>query len=130
HLFTVQGGHRLLAELLGEEAVAALDREQVVPGQLRTLEALEDSSGSATGDGGPAAPSYACAVLTALWLVAVEVSPQQVDAALPRTGTDGLQQLGLAEVGPAAAAQSRDPVVAPCADLRPYQIEGHSSGTL
>ena len=110
-----------VAQLLGEEAVAALDREQVVPGQLRILEALTEPVGDATE--GP----RACAVLTALWLLAVEVSPEQVDAALPQTGVLGLQRLGLAEVRPAAQGYNRTPVVVPCADLRPYQIAGHRS---
>lgn len=113
-----------VAELLGEEAVAALDREQVVPGQLRILDVLAEPV-----DDVPVG-SRACAVLTALWLVAVEVSPQQVDAALVRTGIHGLQQLGLAEVRPAVEEQSATSVVVPCADLRPYQIAGHSSGVL
>ncbi|WP_258934411.1 hypothetical protein [Nesterenkonia pannonica] len=74
-----------VAELLGEDAVQALDREQVVPGQLRILELLEA--------GAPAG-----AVLTALWLVSIEVTPEQVDGALPQVRTDGLVRLGLAEI--------------------------------
>ena len=110
-----------VAELLGTEAVAALDREQVVPGQLQILQALHPSHHES-------AASSSSAVLTALWLVAVEVTPEQVDAALPRTGVDGLQQLGLAEVRPAEEGEAGVPVVVPRVDLRPYRIEGHSGG--
>ncbi|WP_300342417.1 methyltransferase [Nesterenkonia sp.] len=92
--------HHGVAQVLGPEAVSALDREQVVPGQLRILES----------------PEQACAVLTALWLVSLEVTAEQVDAALPRTGAAGLQQLGL-------ITRRSDSEVAPLVDLRPYQVE-------
>ncbi|GFZ87056.1 methyltransferase [Nesterenkonia alkaliphila] len=112
-----------VAELLGAEAVAALDREQVVPGQLRVQSELSQQMPSAEADstGGPAAEaetlsqSQRCAVLTALWLVAVPVTYHQVQKALPRTGVEGLRQLGLAVLGPEA--------VWPACDLRPYLVE-------
>ena len=116
--FTNEG----VADLLGEDAVAAMSREQVVPGQLRVLEALADPAGE------PTDPRWACAVLTGLWLTAVEVTAEQVDAALPRIGVQGLQQLGLAAVRPADDSAERATVVVLRADLRPYQIEGFSDG--
>lgn len=126
-----------VAQLLGAEAVAALDREQVVPGQLRILQALTpavddpaaddpDTDAAALDAAGPAAGPQACAVLIGLWLVSVEVTADQVENALPRTRVQGLQQLGLAEVRPAVGQPSAAGVVVPCADLRPYQVAGHS----
>ncbi|WP_147104030.1 DUF7059 domain-containing protein [Nesterenkonia populi] len=124
-----------VAQLLGTEAVGALDREQVVPGQLRILELLEDPSPQHGRN------DAACAALTALWLVSVEVTAEQIDAALPRTRTQGLVRLGLAEItgpgpedtaitpqegphaAPSEAARERRRV-RPSADLRPYQVQG------
>lgn len=100
-----------VAGILGTEAVAALGREQVVPGQLRVLELLDPTSGTQISQ-----RQFNCAVLTALWLVALPVTVEQVEAALPRTGVDGLQRLQLIE--PAA-----DSAVQPSCDLRPYAAE-------
>ena len=141
-----------VAELLGAEAVAALDREQVVPGQLRILDVLAaaDRATATAPLGSPAPPpqmprhiasarsntglkadttwqipsSKRCAVLTALWLVSLEVTVEQANIALPRIGVDGLQRLRLVEVR-AGAGRGPD-VVVPYADLRPYQIESAS----
>lgn len=141
-----------VAELLGAEAVAALDREQVVPGQLRILEVLAaaDRDTATAPLGSPAPPpqmprhiasarsntglksgydvadpqQQRCAVLTALWLVSLEVTVEQANIALPRIGVDGLQRLRLVEVR-AGAGRGPD-VVVPYADLRPYQIESAS----
>lgn len=142
-----------VAALLGDEAVAALDREQVVPGQLQVLEMLAGCELP-----GSAGPQWRCAVLTALWLVAVPVSADQVDAALPRTGVAGLERLHLAEsstfgvrgassyrneacdkaipgnlrpseVGADTRVQNPDTPsvrVVPLADLRPYLVETSS----
>ncbi|WP_150461519.1 DUF7059 domain-containing protein [Nesterenkonia ebinurensis] len=119
-----------VAELLGLEAVAALDREQIVPGQLRVQKLLESipsdvdrlsraetGAGAESPEANVSHPSWyrPCAVLTALWLVAVEVSYEQVTAALPRTGVEGLRQLGLAQPGHTG--------VWPACDLRPYLAE-------
>lgn len=112
-----------VAELLGAEAVAALDREQVVPGQLRVQSELPQQMQTSTADNPGRtelgvevlSPRQRCAVLTALWLVGVEVSYQQLAGALPRTGVEGLQQLGLVVLGRQA--------VWPTCDLRPYQVE-------
>lgn len=105
-----------VAALLGEDAVAALQREQVVPGQLRVTELLAQAE---TGDGPVTADGTAlmkpCAVLTGLWLLDVDVTVAQVDAALPRLGVEGLCALGLAH---------RDQQwCRPSVDLRPYGAE-------
>lgn len=101
-----------LVELLGPEAVGALHREQVVLGQLRVADLLHsDSTHSARRT-----PQWKRAVLTALWLVSVRVTEDQVDAALPRSGVQGLQGLRLAHVDPSGA-------VVPRSELQPYQVE-------
>lgn len=96
-----------VAELLGEDAVAALGREQIAPGQLqvgRLLAAQRPDPG---------------AVLAALWLLDVEVPAVVVDSALPGVGAAGLVRLGLAH---------RDgPLCRPSVDLRPFQVAGGSS---
>ncbi|GAA1816832.1 DUF7059 domain-containing protein [Nesterenkonia flava] len=99
-----------VAQLLGEEAVSALDREQVVPGQLRVTEALAEHR--------PGTAEHACAVLAAFWLLAVEVTAAQLDAALPRLGVHGLKRLRLVQVG-----DEDEALAAPTCDLRPYQVQ-------
>lgn len=146
-----------VARLLGPGAVAALDREQIVPGQLRILDlfaqaagmprpAPEDQAGSRPDTAGipegvqgvPLSPRAGrgitahmptelvapgridpCAVLTGLWLLAVDVTAEQVDAALPRTGVAGLERLGLVRTEQSGSARFCRPAV----DLRPYQVQ-------
>ncbi|MGQ7788020.1 DUF7059 domain-containing protein [Nesterenkonia sp. K-15-9-6] len=93
-----------VSELLGPEAVAALDREQIAPGQLVVSRLLQQERPDP------------CAVFTALWLLDMEVDADVVSAALPRLGAEGLQTLGLAH---------RDGgTCRPSVDLRPYQVQG------
>ena len=134
-----------VAQLLGADAVAALDREQIVPGQLRILELFAQAAGTqrprpadqagdrpATGSA-PLSPRAGraitaradaeqvdpCAVLTGLWLLALDVTAEQLDASLPQVRTEGLEQLNLvrSEVTPEGA------FVRPQVDLRPYEAE-------
>lgn len=124
-----------VAELFGPETVAALEREQVVPGQLRVQETLDHFQSPHSKASGPEATSGAhaverqwkCAVLSGLWLLAVDVTAEQVDAVLPRTGASGLQELGLLHVEETAQGG----FCRPTADLRPYQVDGasHSPST-
>lgn len=102
-----------IAGLLGVDAVAALDREQVVPGQLRILELLPDTASEKADP---------CAVLTGLWLLAVDITAEQLDEALPRVGVRGLEALGLIRTERTPAGV----VVRPETDLRPYQVEQQS----
>ncbi|WP_237089963.1 DUF7059 domain-containing protein [Nesterenkonia sp. PF2B19] len=93
-----------VSELLGPEAVAALDREQIAPGQLVVSRLLQQERPDP------------CAVFTALWLLDMEVDADVVSAALPRLGAEGLETLGLAH---------RDGgTCRPSVDLRPYQVQG------
>ncbi|TLP71831.1 DUF7059 domain-containing protein [Nesterenkonia sphaerica] len=104
--------HDGLVELLGPDVVAALHREQVVPGQLRVTELL-------SGETSRAAQLSAAgkrAVLTALWLVSTAVTAEQLDRALPRTGAHGLQQLRLIQLDAAGMAVPRS-------ELQPYQVQ-------
>ncbi|MER2134509.1 MAG: methyltransferase [Arthrobacter sp.] len=100
--YTVDG----VAAFLGEEASAALSREQLVPAMLAC---------QAAADGGVPAP---VAAAVALWLVGSSVPVQQVQDAFPRTGAEGLTELGLAEKDPEAPDLLRASV-----DLRPYEFD-------
>ena len=106
--YTVDG----VAAFLGEEASAALSRDQLVPAMLAC---------QAAADGGTPAP---VAAAVALWLVGSSVPVQQVRAAFPRTGADGLAELGLAEEDPEAPELVRASV-----DLRPYEFEAGDGAT-
>lgn len=134
-----------VAELLGADAVAALEREQIVPGQLRILEhfaaaagvnrptpadqnarrpvpdpklALAPRAGSTITAQMAAEHTDPCAVVTGLWLLAVDVTVAQINAALPRTGTSGLEALGLVRIEESDQGRYCRPAV----DLRPYQV--------
>jgi methylase of polypeptide subunit release factors len=105
--YTVDG----VAALLGEQASAALGRDQVVPALLAT-ERLTDSHDPAV---------RALAVVVRLWLLAVPQSVADVDSALPGIGTQGLVDLGLAFVDAG--------VVRVVVDLRPYGWDANADGT-
>lgn len=90
--------------LLGPVAATALHREQPVPAR-RLLDHLADER--------DASPHVA---LVRLFLLAMPVSRGEVDAALPRCRTEGLERLGLATAG----GSRRGDVVLPLRDLRPY----------
>lgn len=90
--------------LLGPVAAAALHREQPVPAR-RLVDHLADER--------DASPHVA---LVRLFLLAMPVSRGDVDAALPRCRTEGLERLGLASAG----GSRRGDVVLPLRDLRPY----------
>ncbi|MFC7850141.1 methyltransferase [Arthrobacter sp. NPDC057388] len=98
-----EAGYNLdgVAELLGESAYAALDRDQLIPALIAT-------EAAASGDPRTAA----LAAVVRFWLLAVPQEPEVLDAALPRTRAEGLAALGLAKI---TATQ-----VTAEADLRPY----------
>ncbi len=118
-----------VAALLGADVVHALDRDQIAPGQLRIAELV-----GRAGDG----VQDRLAVLVSFWLLDVPVSRAQLDAALPRTGAAGLQELGLLQ--PVASRHSGEPklpsgellpsaaVWGPAVELRPYQSERSTTG--
>ncbi len=104
--YTVDG----VADFLGASAAAALGRDQLVPAILRCREEAEKEN--------PAPVS----VLIRLWLAGEELDTAPVDAALPRTGTRGLLELGLVETAP-------DGGIRAAVDLRPYEIDDDANGT-
>ena len=104
--YTVDG----VAAFLGEEASAALGRDQVVPALLACR--------AATAAAGPAP----LAAAVQLWLIGDSVEPARLDTAFPRTGAAGLRSLGLAETDPEAPGLVRAAV-----DLRPYAFDAARS---
>lgn len=92
-----------VAELIGERAVSALDREQLVPARLAARAAGDDP----------------VALLTRLFALGETLSVAQVDRALPTLGTEGAQASGLV----ARAGNSDDDPVRALIDLRPYETE-------
>jgi methylase of polypeptide subunit release factors len=103
--YTLEG----VAELLGESAYAALNRDQPIPALIAT-EAL------AAGEPRTAA----LAAVVRFWLLAVPQEAEVLDGALPRTRAEGLAALGLAKImGTEVAAE---------ADLRPYGWDAGRDG--
>lgn len=98
--YTVDG----VAELLGPSAYSALGRDQIIPALIVTKAAEKGEPRSA-----------ALAAVVRFWLLAVPQESAALDAALPRTRTDGLVALGL--------AQASEDGIAAAADLRPYGWE-------
>lgn len=98
-------------DFLGPLAAAALHREQAVPAVRVARAALAGGSAGAASSG-----MEPRAVLTALFLLGLEVTRADLDAALPRVGTDGAARLGLV----AAAGNGPDDGVRAVLDLRPY----------
>jgi len=105
-----------VAELLGPSAYAALDRDQLIPALIVTERAAHGEARAA-----------ALAAVVRFWLLAVPQDPAALDAALPRTRTEGLVALGLAEAPHAGetmetgeSAEAGEAKVRPAADLRPY----------
>jgi methylase of polypeptide subunit release factors len=90
-----------VADMLGEPAYAALNRDQLIPALIATEPAAA---------GEPRTTALAAAVR--FWLLAVPQEAAVLDGALPRTRAEGLVALGLAKItGTGVAAE---------ADLRPY----------
>ncbi len=99
--YTVDG----VTDFLGEQAAAALHREETLPARRRIAR-----------EPGPVA------TVVALFTLGDPVEASAVEAAFPRTGVAGLGRLGLLRA-PWSGGSSR--VAATC-DLRPYGDEGHS----
>ncbi|MFQ4150125.1 methyltransferase [Arthrobacter sp. LAPM80] len=91
--YTVDG----VAELLGDDANQALGRDQTVPATLELRNNAEP-----------------LAVVVRLWLLAQNVSPEELGKALPGVGVDALAALGLVE---SAHDQA---MIRAAVDLRPY----------
>ena len=106
-----------VAELLGESAYNALNRDQIIPALLATESAAQGLPAS----GGTTAAALAAVVR--LWLLAEPQTQATLDAALPGIRAAGLVELGLLEPEPGSAALDAGLMRAK-ADLRPYGWEG------
>ncbi|MBT2532347.1 methyltransferase [Arthrobacter sp. ISL-48] len=95
-----------VANLLGDSANRALDRDQLIPALLAT-----ENSTREAGTAGLAA-------VVRLWLLAVPQRRETLDAALPEIRAEGLLELGLIEPVPGSG------LLAAKADLRPYGWAG------
>jgi methylase of polypeptide subunit release factors len=103
--YTLEG----VAELLGESAYAALNRDQLIPALIATEAAAAGEPRTA-----------ALAAVVRFWLLAVPQEAEVLDGALPRTRAEGLAALGLAKItGTEVAAD---------ADLRPYGWDADGNG--
>ena len=100
-----------VAGFLGEEASAALQRDQLVPALL-----------ACRAEAGAAEPRRV-ALPVLLWLLGETVERAQLDTALPRTGTEGLLELGLIERGRIFGTFRA------AVDLRPYGADDGGTGT-
>ena len=94
-----------IAGLIGDRAVAALDREQLVPARLAARAAGEEP----------------VALLTRLFALGETLTAAQVSRALPTLGTEGAAASGLI----ATAGHDPDDHVRALVDLRPYETEQH-----
>ena len=100
-----------LAGLLGPAAGAALHRDHLLPAR-RALSGRDEPA----------------AVLVRLFVLGEAVPAVLIDAALPRTGADGLRELGLVagvDRRP-GTAPTRGGLLAAVLDLRPYGDERHT----
>ncbi|MDN3903573.1 methyltransferase [Arthrobacter sp. YD2] len=105
--YTVDG----VAGFLGDDASAALQRDQLVPALLACRAEAE------------AEQPRRLALPVLLWLLGETVERVQLDAALPRTGTEGLLELGLIERGRIFGTFRA------AVDLRPYAADDGGAGT-
>ena len=92
-----------VSELVGDRAVRALDREQLVPARLAARAAGDDP----------------LAVLTRLFALGDGVTRAQLATALPALGVDGAAASGLIAV----SGSSDDAPVQALIDLRPFDVD-------
>ncbi|MCC3290075.1 MULTISPECIES: methyltransferase [unclassified Arthrobacter] len=105
--YTVNG----VAGFLGEAASAALQRDQLVPALLACRAEAE------------AASPRRVAVPIQLWLLGETAERVELDSAFPRTGTEGLLELGLIERGRIFGTFRA------AVDLRPYGTDDGGTGS-
>jgi methylase of polypeptide subunit release factors len=101
-----------VANLLGESAYTALNRDQTIPALL-AAERAERRDDAAK----------ALAAVVRLWLLAEPQPEETLDAALPGIRAEGLLALGLVEPVPGSA------LLAAKADLRPYGWDVNEDGS-
>ncbi|WP_297084398.1 methyltransferase [uncultured Demequina sp.] len=98
-----------VGEVLGDRAMRALHREQVIPARVVARDVGADAGTPASAD--------RLATLSRLLMLGEELPRRQVDAALERVGTDGAVRAGLVEV----AGSGPDDGVRSIVDVRPYE---------
>ncbi|HKU02226.1 MAG TPA: methyltransferase, partial [Arthrobacter sp.] len=101
-----------VAQLLGPEASAALNRDQIIPAVLAVEQAVRADPGTAL-----------LAAVVRLWLLAEPQERETLDAALPGTGAGGLLELGLVQPVPGSGLLTAK------ADLRPYGWDKNEDGS-
>jgi hypothetical protein len=101
-----------VANLLGESAYTALNRDQTIPALLAAERAVRRDEGA-----------KALAAVVRLWLLAEPQPKETLDAALPGLRAEGLLALGLVEPVPGTA------LLAAKADLRPYGWDANEDGS-
>lgn len=101
-----------VAHLLGPEASAALNRDQIIPAVLAVEQAVRADPGTAL-----------LAAVVRLWLLAEPQERETLDAALPGTGAGGLLELGLVQPVPGSGLLTAK------ADLRPYGWDKNEDGS-
>ncbi|MFF2344957.1 methyltransferase [Pseudarthrobacter sp. NPDC058119] len=101
-----------VAQLLGPEAAAALNRDQIIPAVLAVEQAVRADPGTALLAG-----------VVRLWLLAEPQERETLDAALPGTGAGGLLELGLVQPVPGSGLLTAK------ADLRPYGWDKNQDGS-
>ena len=101
-----------VAQLLGPEASAALNRDQIIPAVLAVEQAVRADAGTVP-----------LAAVVRLWLLAEPQEKDMLDAALPGTGADGLLELGLVQPVPGSGLLTAK------ADLRPYGWDKNDDGS-
>lgn len=101
-----------VANLLGESAYTALNRDQTIPALLAAERAVRRDGGA-----------KALAAVVRLWLLAEPQPKETLDAALPGLRAEGLLALGLVEPVPGTA------LLAAKADLRPYGWDANEDGS-
>lgn len=102
-----------VAQLLGADALAAMERDQLVPAVLQVRQMLDEKP-----DVDP------CAVLTGLWLLGLAVTAAQLQSALPGVGLEGVRRLHLVhQAHPEAGGEGDGALYRASVDLRPYQAE-------
>ncbi|SER07832.1 methyltransferase [Arthrobacter sp. OV608] len=101
-----------VANLLGESAYTALNRDQTIPALLAAERAVRRDEGA-----------KALAAVVRLWLLAEPQPKETLNAALPGIRAEGLVALGLVEPVPGTA------LLAARADLRPYGWDANEDGS-
>jgi hypothetical protein len=101
-----------VANLLGEAAYTALNRDQIIPALLAAERAVRRDDGA-----------KALAAVVRLWLLAEPQLRETLDAALPGIRAEGLLELGLLEPVPGSE------LLAAKADLRPYGWDANEDGS-